>query len=288
MRRILCLVGLVFVATASGWAQRQVEAPRGDGKVTPFLVFERKGAGGGCAPLAIFSHGAGGSERGYRYMADALSGMGYTTIMLDHRESGMRPLLKDMRAEGRKGIEELVVDPVAEQDRLLDVGAALAWADKQCKAPFKVLLGHSMGSITTMLEAGAKNQIGVAAPPAGQDRFDAYVAMSPEGPGVVFADGAWKKIRKPMYTLSGSLDRGLSGGPETRLVPWEEMPGTSNGCHWSGYLEGATHMSFGGRGVNQEKLDPVITGSIGDFLSGVRAGHCGLPAVRPGLALKTK
>ena len=288
MRKWIALFGLVLSGCGSGWAQRQVEAPRGDGKLTPFLVFAGKGDGGGCAPLAIFSHGAGGSERGYRYMADALSGMGYTTIMLDHRESGMQPLLKDMRAEGRKGIEKLVVDPSAEQDRLLDVGAALAWADKQCKAPFKVLLGHSMGSITTMLEAGAKDQIGVAAPPAGQDRFDAYVALSPEGPGVVFADGAWKKIRKPMYTLSGSLDRGLSGGPETRLIPWKEMPATSSGCHWSGYLEGATHMSFGGRGMEQGKLDPVITGSIGDFLQGVQSGRCTLPAARPELKLEAK
>jgi hypothetical protein len=49
-----------------------------------------------------------------------------------------------------------------------------------------------------MLEAGAINMIAVASPPSGQDRFDAYVALSPEGPGIVFPDRAWRGIHKPM------------------------------------------------------------------------------------------
>jgi hypothetical protein len=35
------------------------------------MVYDAVGAGAGCAPLAVVSHGAGGSERGYRYLAVA-------------------------------------------------------------------------------------------------------------------------------------------------------------------------------------------------------------------------
>ena len=219
----LALLGLLITSTSS--AQRRVDAPRADGHVTPLLVYPAAIAAAGCAPLAVISHGAGGSEDGYRYLAEALAQMGYTTVVMGHRESGLAALRSDMRQYGIvAGVRALVADPVAEADRLLDVGAALRWAEGRCKPPFRVLLGHSMGAETAMLEAGAKNKIGVAAPPAGQDRFDAYVALSPEGPGVVFPDDAWSGIHKPMLILTGTHDQSLKGGPEARQPPAIEGP----------------------------------------------------------------
>jgi alpha-beta hydrolase superfamily lysophospholipase len=106
--------------------------------------------------------------------------LGYTTVAMGHRESGFAALAADVREYGvLPGVTRLVADEHAEQARLLDLDAALQWADGQCRAPFRVLLGHSMGAETVMLEAGAKNTIGVPSPPAAQDRFDAYVALSP-------------------------------------------------------------------------------------------------------------
>jgi hypothetical protein len=44
-------------------------------------------------------------------------------------------------------------------------------------AAFSRLAGHSMGAESLMPETGARNMIDVPSPPAGQDRFDAYVAF---------------------------------------------------------------------------------------------------------------
>jgi predicted dienelactone hydrolase len=270
-------------------AQERLSAPRADGQSTPILVYRPGSSGTSCPPLALISHGAGGSENGYRYLATAMSGMGYTAIVMGHRESGMPALTAAMRRNGvRDGIRALVVDTEAEQSRLLDVAAALEWSESRCHAPFRVLLGHSMGSETVMLEAGARNIISVKSPPAGQDRFDAYVALSPEGSGVVFPRNAWSAIRKPILILTGTRDQALNGGPETRQEPWQGLPGIPSRCQWLGVVDGATHMNFAGSGLGRQSVEPQVTTTISSFLSGVGNGHCTLPPQTSTLTLKSK
>ncbi|HWT66115.1 MAG TPA: hypothetical protein VN151_08365 [Terracidiphilus sp.] len=282
---VLCMLATVCIA------QQRISAPRVDGHVTPLLVYAAQGAVRGCAPLAVISHGAGGSENGYRYLAEAMTHLGYTTIVMGHRESGLEALRSDMRADGMlAGVRALVADPQAEQARLLDVGAALAWADKQCHAPFRVLLGHSMGSETVMLEAGARNIIAVPSPPAGQDRFDAYVALSPEGPGVVFPEKAWHGIHKPILILTGTRDQSLKGGPQARQIPWHDLPGSPRRCQWMGVIDGATHMNFAGNGIGHESVERQVTQTTTEFLSRVtQPGHsCVAPAGIAGMSLQAK
>ncbi len=270
-------------------AQETVNAPRADGHTTPLLVYPAVGAGAGCAPLAVISHGAGGSEKRYRYLAQAMADLGYTTVMMGHRESGMPALWAEMRKDGfLPGVRALVADPEAEQARLLDVEAALKWANSQCRAPFRVLLGHSMGGETVMLEAGAKNLIGATSPPAGQDRFDTYVAMSAEGPGVVFPDDAWSGIHKPMLILTGTRDQSLKGGPEARQVPWHDLPGSATRCQWMGVIDGATHMNFAGFGFGRARVEHQVTQTIAAFLAGVRKESCTLPPQTAGMRLQAK
>jgi len=292
-----CIKGLICVFSASLFllvsplaAQKHIIVPRPDGHVTPLLVYDAVGSGSQCAPLAMISHGAGGSENGYRYLASFLSKSGYTAIVMGHRESGLQALRGDMREHGiMPGVRALVADPQAEQLRLLDVGAGLAWADQQCKAPFRVLLGHSMGAETVMLEAGARNMVGVKAPPAGQDRFDAYVALSPEGPGVVFPKDAWSDIHKPILVLTGTRDKALNGGPETRKIPWQDLPGDApRKCQWMGVIDGATHMNFAGNGMGAAHEEPLITQTISRFLQGVRGDGCVLPAASTRISLQSK
>lgn len=283
-------IAFVFLALALPLtAQERASAPRADGQTTPLLVYRAAGTVTGCAPLAVISHGAGGSENGYRYLAEAMAQNGFTTVVMGHRESGLSALSADMRKNGiRPGIKALVADPQAEQARLLDVGAALKWADGQCHVPFRVLLGHSMGAETVMLEAGAHNMIGVTSPPAGRDRFDAYVALSPEGPGIVFPEHAWSNIRKPLLVLTGTRDDSLQGGPEARQVPWHELPGGEGKCQWMGVVEGATHMNFAGSGMGADRVKPMVTETITSFLSGARAHECTLPGSVPGMTLQSK
>lgn len=289
MRSLLSAAALTFLAILIASSPSQARAqqhlaeqhlmvPRSDGHMTPLLVYPPEGSIHGCAPLAVISHGAGGSEYGYRYLAEAMAHLGYTTVVMGHKESDRSALRDDILSHGiRPGIDALVVNTLAEQDRLLDVGAALKWANSRCRAPFRVLLGHSMGSETVMLEAGAKNIINVASPPAGQDRFNAYVALSPEGPGVVFSQNAWRNIRKPMLILTGTRDQSLKGGPQARQLPWHNLPGLPDHCQWMGVINGATHMNFAGRGFGHLMVEPLVTQTIAAFLQGVRQHSCVLP-----------
>lgn len=282
-------LAIFVLVSASLWAQTHRNVPRSDGHSTPLLIYAASGSTTACAPLALISHGAGGSENGYKYLAQALSRDGYTVAVMGHRESGLDALSHDMRQSGfRQGLVQLISNPQAEQARLLDIGAALQWTDSQCKAPFRVLLGHSMGAITVMLEAGAKNKIGITYPPAGQDRFDAYVALSPEGPDPVFSRDAWSGIHKPLLAMTGTRDGGLAGGVEWRTMAWNNLPGTNINCQWLGVITDATHMNFAGNGQGAARVGPIVVSTVGKFLKDVRQGACTLPSPVPDLQLKAK
>jgi predicted dienelactone hydrolase len=129
-------------------AQQTLTIPRADGHETPLKFYPVVNTTFTCAPLAIISHGAGGSETGYPYLAWAMANLGYNTIVIGHRESSHAVLSDYIQRDGLiKGVTALVADPNAESARLLDLTAALQWANTQCKPPgkipFKVLLGHS-------------------------------------------------------------------------------------------------------------------------------------------------
>jgi dienelactone hydrolase len=261
-------------------AQDLVQAPREDGAQTPLRVFIP--AANGCAPLALISPGAGGSEDGYKYLAEGLRDDGWRAVVMGHKESGMAALRSDMRQSRglRKGLQELVNDPKAYDARLMDIAAALKWANASCKPPFVALLGHSMGARTVEVEASAKNNFGLKAP----DRFDAYVALSPDGPGKMFPENAWSGIRKPMLLLTGTRDSSLDGDWHSRTIPYDSLPA---GCKWLGVIDGATHMNFAGGGMagSTEKLTLLETKT---FLDGLRAGKCGAPVAADGITVKSK
>ena len=246
----------------------------------PLRVYAREGQG--CEPVALISPGAGGSEDGYKYLAKGMRDDGWRAIVLGHKESGGAALWSDMRETGgiKSGLQQLVNDPKAYDARLMDIGTALKWADSSCKAPFVALLGHSMGARTVMVEAGSKNTLGVK----GRDRFDAYVALSPDGPGPMFPENAWSGIRKPVLMLTGTRDQSLDGDWRTRTIPYDSLPA---GCKWLGVIEGATHMNFAGVGFSgsTEKLTLLETKA---FLDGLRGGKCGAPVATEGVVVKTK
>ncbi len=268
------------VVTQVACGQQLVQAPRSDGAQTPLRVYSPSNAG--CAPLAVISPGAGGNEDGYKYLAVGMREDGWRTIVIGHKESGGAALRSDMRDAGgmKKGLNELVNDPSAYEARMMDIGAALKWAAGSCKAPFVALLGHSMGARTVMVEAGAKNSLGVKS----LDRFDAYVALSPDGPGTMFPKDAWIGIRKPVLMLTGTRDGSLDGDWKSRTIPYDSLPA---GCKWLGVIDGASHMNFAGVGFagTTEKLTLL---EVKTFLDGLREGKCGTSVQAAGITLQQK
>jgi predicted dienelactone hydrolase len=281
--QITAIALLVLILCLRCTAQETVKTTRADGAETALRVYRpaANSTSAGCAPLGLISPGAGGTENGYAYLAEGLRDRGWLAIVVGHAESGPRPVMGAVLKSGlHQGLLETVTDPTLYRDRLMDVGAALAWADKQCAHPFRALLGHSMGSETVMFEAGAENKLGVR----GEDRFGAYVAISTSGPGSIFPEHAWSKIAKPVYVLTGTKDKGLEGGWEWRTRPYDDLPA---GCKWLGVIDGATHMNFAGAGVSG-KTQKLTLESVGPFLDGARGGRCTAPPSAPGITLKLK
>ena len=271
---------LALAATVEAWAAERIEVPRSDGASTPLMVYE-PAAAKTCPPLLLVSHGAGGSEQGLRYVGEALSADGWRVVVMGHRESGLPVLKQDLRSDGFKGgITALVTDAPAYRPRFLDIDAALAWSEQRCHASFKALLGHSMGAITVMLEAGAHNKLGLA--PKGS--FDAYVALSPEGPGPVFPEGAWAPIAAPTLLVTGTRDQGLGGDYRWRMQAFD---GLGPGCRWLAVVDGANHMNLGG-GQFAAGAQKSTTTLVSAYLDALRSGRCGTPPALAGVSVRQK
>lgn len=288
-RSAACLAGcaragallLAWLLPLAAGAQTAIVVVRADGTVEPVVVYEANA--GRCAPLALISPGAGGTEKGLAYLALALKQHGWTTLVLGHKASGPDALRADMRGAGglQAGLLELTADRGAYDSRFLDITAALTLQSGGCRDRHTVLIGHSMGAATVMLEAGAGNRLGL---PAGKDRFDAYVALSPQGPGSIFPESAWRGIAKPVLLITGTRDQALEGGWQSRTKPFRDM---RRGCKALAVVDGATHMNFAGVGFAKGAED-VTTRLVLAFVDGVRDGRCPqLPALA-GVSLQTK
>jgi predicted dienelactone hydrolase len=273
------IVALLFGAAASAAAQETLQAPRADGKTTPMRVYQ-PAPHPGCPPLAVLSPGAGSTELGLSYIAEGLRNAGWRAVVLGHRDSGSAALREQVRTHGTEvdGLAALVTDPDAYRSRLLDVGAALAFP--HCRPPHRLFIGHSMGAATVMIEAGALNRFGIR----GADRFNAYVALSPQGPGSIFPPHAWRKLAKPMLLATGTGDAALEGDWQWRTLPFEDM---RPGCKWLAVIDGATHRNFAGIDLfgNVRRL---TLATLGVFLDGTRTQRCPQLPAFAGMALRRK
>lgn len=281
LRTPSCLVLITVLGVASGLhAQQAVSVTRADGALTPLMVYDAPGAG--CPPLALISPGAGGNEKGMRYLGEALSRDGWRAIVMGHRESGMAPLRADIRQTGgiRDGVAAMVSNADDYRDRLMDIDAALQWSQQRCHAPFKTLIGHSMGARTVQIEAGAQNKLGVR----GNGGFDAYVALSPAGPDAVFPAEAERTVRAPMLMITGTRDSGLDGDYHWREQAFGAL---GPGCNWLGVIEGSTHLNFAGAGMSG-KTETATIALTTIWLDALRTGRCGQPPQLTGVSLTRK
>lgn len=276
---VLLMLGLSTAQFAVAQPGKSVSFKRTDNHVVPATAYMPKSS---CLGTVIFTHGAGGTEAGAQYLGDALSDQGYLTVVVAHLESGQQALRKTLiRSDGlHDALTTLVNDADNYKSRMMDIGAAKSWAAPRCASKWSVLAGHSMGAATVMMEAGARNNHGIK----GQNRFGAYVAMSPQGVGSLFPTNAWSAIRSPVLMITGTEDNGLEGGWRTRLAPFDNMPA---GCKWLGVINGARHMDFSGRG-GSAKVEDLTTGLVEDFFNAQGRARCKAPEPVPGMTVRTK
>jgi len=216
-----------------------------------------------CGPTLILSHGLGGNERALAWIDAPAIAAGYRVLAMEHRASGLRALF----SARRRGAEAVLNDPAIWAARAADLDTALAFARRGgCRPAPLVLGGHSMGAAQTMMEAGARG----TPPYDGHRRFDAYIAISPQGPeSWAFAGrDAWARVAAPVLMLTGTQDRGHGGmTPQSRAEAFALLP---PGRKRLGVVRGIGHIALGrGGDVTQTRALRAITG---EFLSHLRNG----------------
>ena len=286
-----CWKALIFlsitIGSSNAWSADSIRLQRDDGKSLSAQVYMPTKE---CKGIAIISHGAGGSEQGYGYLARFMAAQNYLTVVPGHQESGMKALMQYMHGKNLlSGLAQLVTDKAAYAGRLMDINAARQWAAPRCGGKASVLLGHSMGAATTMIVAGAENKMDID--DKARQRllkntdFDRYIALSPQGVGAIFPEHAWKNIQQPVLIMTGTRDEALGGGSwKTRTEAFADMPA---GCKWLGVIDGATHMNFAGRDLTPQTTT-LITKTIADFLQASPDKGCAAAPAGAGMMLSTK
>ena len=276
----LAILWFIQLTSTAAIGRDLINLQRKDSKTVSAMVY--KPIASECKGVAIISHGAGGSEKGYTYLGTAMSSFGYLAVVVGHQESGFQAVQELIGGKTLSdGLAKLITDPKAYQARFMDIAVAKDWAQGQCNSKVAVLIGHSMGAATVMMQAGALNKLNIAEVP----KFTAYIAISPQGSGLIFPENAWNDINQPVLMLTGTQDKELGGlSWETRTEPFNNM---KSGCKWLGVIGGATHMNFAGRGISK-KTETLTSQVIRDFLTGVQAGDCKLLNQISGMTISVK
>lgn len=221
-------------------------------------------APGAGVPLVVFSHGIGGSRRGYRYLGEHWSSQGFASLHLQHVGSdrslwfgnplGLIGRLQDA-AQEREAVE-----------RPRDLRFAL---DQLLASPFGeridarriVAAGHSYGANTTLLAAGARVEREGRAVELRDERLAAAIVMSAPpfyGEGDPARILASVQLPTLHVTATGDVIRipGYWSGAEDRIAVYEAIGGKQKGL---AVFEGGSHSMFTDRpGTGGTELNPRV------------------------------
>ncbi len=130
------------------------------GRLVPVrLYLPLHAAGAGPRPLVVFSHGIGGSRRGYSYLGQHWASQGYASLHLQHVGSDRalwsgNPLTLPMRLQAAAQEDEA---RARVQDLSFALNQLLAGSlARRIDASRIVAAGHSYGANTALLAAGAE------------------------------------------------------------------------------------------------------------------------------------
>jgi pimeloyl-ACP methyl ester carboxylesterase len=256
--RAMCLVGILALtlglALAQGTTAETVTLRRADGNT---FAARLAGDWSRCGPTLILSHGLGGDERALGWMDGAATGAGFRLLVMEHRESGPRQLFGLGRRADPEA--EVLLSSKVWDGRAADLATAVAFARQDgCRPRPFVLGGHSMGAALTLFEAGAKGR----APYEGRDRFDAYIAVSPQGLGWAYESrSAWSGVAAPVLMITGTRDETFGETWRTRLTAFRGLP---PGKKRLAVIPGATHLNLGG--IGNRKVQRLAADVAEEFL----------------------
>lgn len=269
MRLLLALAALLLFAlpaSAAPWkadpGPNTVEILTGewhDGdrqRDVPYKIYYPRDASGP-RPVAIFSHGLGGSREAAAYLGQHLASWGYVAVHIQHPgsdESVWRGMTS--RAEIIRALTAATRDLDVLRNRFEDVPFALdELTAMNASGPLKGRLdmarlgmsGHSFGAVSTLTAAGMKlGRRGIAQ--FHEPRFRAAIAYSPNKPiGARDVDAAFADVAIPILHFTGTEDGNPldpSQPPSDRQIPFRAIPAAGQ---YLVVLNGGDHGVFGGQ-----------------------------------------
>lgn len=225
----------------------------------------------GTFPVIIFSHGAGGSKDGYRYLINYWVKNGFVCIQPSHADAITNTTNKEQLFQNLMTVlRVLPTDYSGWANRVADIKLILSSLSSiQTSIPAVMdtthvgLAGHSYGAFTSMLIGGAS--VPKMAATKVRNPYDGRVAailvISPQGikrrpRDFGFDDKtSWKGIHGPAMFMTGSLDQTGWTTPKDRRVPYLDSPA---GNKYFVDIKGANHLTFAGVSQTETGNKPII------------------------------
>lgn len=204
-------------------------------------------------PLITFSHGASGSKDGNVNLAYYWASHGYCVVQPTHEDSlalrtpeqrrQFRSLEEFVRKEAFTAWRSRAQDIQFLLNSLKELEAGAEGLKGKIDSERIGVGGHSFGSHTSLLIAGAK-LVGASYDGLSDPRPKAFFLLSPQGPGGLLGRDSYKPITRPVLAITGSKDTSAvtSMTPESRKQAYELM---APGDKYLVWIEGAYH-GFGG------------------------------------------
>ena len=233
-------------------------------------------------PLVVFSHGIGGSRRGYRWLGEHLASQGVACLHVQHVGSDRQlwagnPLAMLGRLKGAAQDGEAIA-------RVLDLRFALDTLLAGELAPRLdarriIAAGHSYGANTTLLACGARVQRAGQMVDLHDERLRAAIVISaPPFYGEPELKRVLHGVRVPSLHVTATEDviriPGLYSGAADRLAVFDAIGSTRK---WLAVFEGGSHSMFtdrsgsGGMALNAQVKQATRSLAMA-FLHGVLDG----------------
>lgn len=276
MKTILTLGLLAFSALAgaagydplylSDTGTRSLDLATGDAKRSlPLLVVLPKAAGP--APVILFSHGLGGSNKTCSYLGEQWAGRGYVVVFIQHPgsdESILKGAKDPMRAMRKAATAKNLGHRLGDVRTVLD---HLASWNSQPAHPLNDRLdlgkvgmaGHSFGALTTQGVSGQTFPwVGTKFT---DPRIKAALCLSPSVPERGPAAKAFESVKIPWMLMTGTNDIAILG-PQDLSARLGVFPALPPGGKYEVVLNGAEHLAFSDRPAPGTRRNPLHHKSI--------------------------
>jgi|GEM_PF-159877 len=226
-------------------------------------------------PVIIFSHGAGGSKDGYKYLINYWVKNGFVCIQPSHSDAITNTTDKEKVFQNLMGIlKALPFDYSGWANRVADIKLILnSLSSIQTTIPAAMdtthvgVAGHSYGAFTSMLIGGATvPKVAASKVKTPYDgRVAAILVISPQGikhqPRDFGFDNkySWKGIHGPAMFMTGTLDQTGWTTAKDRRAPYLDSPA---GNKYFVSIKGANHMTFADVGQRQPIIGQRIANRI--------------------------